>query len=247
MDIVTNDMVIHNKFEDKETAIKQIRSSIQILMQLKKDGNFVRLSAARNIFQKMELAQGYYFEQLFYETNDVFDQKEKMILKTMLVNFNKIDLTEERFDFENIESLQCAWAALNDAFLFSIPTEKKWAADKLSGILRGKEEAKSVEIKNIALKSHIKTYEKQLGIRKYEFNPKHKINVGWGTEMDLDDQEAQELLMAAVPVDESYRHLVAKKNGRYYSFRCHYGNCYHGYWDNTMSEKNRNIVDRNFT
>ena len=65
-------------------------------MQLKKDGNFVRLSAARNIFQKMELAQGYYFEQLFYENNDVFDQKEKMILKTMLVNFNKIDLTEER-------------------------------------------------------------------------------------------------------------------------------------------------------
>lgn len=63
----------------------------------------------------------------------------------------------------------------------------------------------------------------------------------------LDDQEAQELLMAAVPVDESYRHLVAKKNGRYYSFRCHYENCYHGYWDNTMSEKNRNIVDRNFT
>ena len=34
-----------------------------------------------------------------------------------------------------------------------------------------------------------------------------------------------------------------KKNGRYYSFRCHYGNCYHGYWDNTMPEKNRRIAD----
>lgn len=65
--------------------------------------------------------------------------------------------------------------------------------------------------------------------------------------MDLNDIEAQELLTIAVPVDESYRHLIAKKNGRYYSFRCHYGNCYHGYWDNTMSEKYRKIVDKHFT
>ena len=70
-----------------------------------------------------------------------------------------------------------------------------------------------------------------------------KWNVGWGTEMDLNDAEAQELLLRALPVDEKESHLVAKKNGRYYSFRCHYGNCYHGYWDNTMPEKNRRIAD----
>lgn len=90
---------------------------------------------------------------------------------------------------------------------------------------------------------HLEVHQKRLGIRKYEFNPKHKVNVGWGTEMDLNDAEAQELLLRALPVDEKESHLVAKKNGRYYSFRCHYGNCYHGYWDNTMPEKNRRIAD----
>lgn len=77
LEIVTNDMVLNNKFKDKETAIKEIKSSIQILMSLKKDANFVRLSAERNIFQKMELAPDYYFEQLFYENNDGLSQKEK--------------------------------------------------------------------------------------------------------------------------------------------------------------------------
>lgn len=81
---------------------------------------------------------------------------------------------------------------------------------------------------------------------KYEFNKKHAEKYGWGTVMDLTDSEAQELLLWAVSVDNTYKHLIAKKNGKYYSFRRHHGNCYHGYWDNTMSEKYKKMVDKYF-
>lgn len=73
------------------------------------------------------------------------------------------------------------------------------------------------------------------------------INIGKISEMDLTDQEAQELLMKAIAADkDTYNHLIAKKNGKYYSFRRHHGNRYHGYWDNTMPEKLRKKVDKCF-
>lgn len=246
MEIIMNDMVVNSQFQDKYVAINGVKESIQVLLQLKKDTNFNRLSSEKNIYKGMKLAPNYYFEQLFSESNDLFSQKQKNVLKSLLVNFNKIELPEEKFEFENMESSQCARAFLNNAFLFSIPIDKKWEANVLSGKLRKKEKSKNVDINNIAKMCQIEIHKKQLGIRKYEFNPKHKINVGWGTEMDLDDKTAQELLMLAIPTDETHRHLIAKRNGKYYSFRSHYENCYHGYWDNTMSERYRKILDEHF-
>lgn len=122
--------------------------------------------------------------------------------------------------------------------------EKYILETKIGSLIDENNKRLEVDIPNIANAEHLDIHRKKLGIRKYEFNPKHKINVGWGTEMDLNDDEAQKLLLYALPVDREENHLVAKKNGKYYSFRCHHGNCYHGYWDNTMPENNRRVADR---
>ncbi|MDE7210132.1 MAG: hypothetical protein K2O03_01650, partial [Lachnospiraceae bacterium] len=197
MEIVTNDMMIHDWFGDKYAAIQGIKDSIQVLLELRKNTRFVRLSAARNVFRELEIAPGYYFEQLFSEDNNLLSQKEKATLKSLFVNFSKIELQKDNFQFEGMKSEQCAWAFLNHAFVFSLPMDEKWKSDKLLGILHRGEKSERVEIGNISLLCHIKTHGKLLGVRKYELNPKHKINVGWGTEMDLTDKEAQELLMLA--------------------------------------------------
>ena len=39
------------------------------------------------------------------------------------------------------------------------------------------------------------------------------------------------------------KHLIAKYNGKYYSFRCHWDVYYHGYWDNTMPENLKRRLD----
>ena len=62
--------------------------------------------------------------------------------------------------------------------------------------------------------------------------------------MDLSDEEAQKVLNTAIAAGDEKKHLIAKYKGRYYSFRCHYDNCYHGYIDDTMPENLKNKADR---
>lgn len=245
MGIVTNDMVLGSKFKDKYEAIAAIKESLRLLVQIRDKTNFAKLLSSRNIYRGMELAEGYYFEQLFSENNELFSQKEKSLLRTLLVNFNMFELPEDRFIYDGKESKQCAWTYLHQGCLFSIAIETHWLSSYIRGSLIDENNKRlEVDIPNIANAEHLDIHRKKLGIRKYEFNPKHKINVGWGTEMDLNDDEAQKLLLYALPVDREENHLVARKNGKYYSFRCHHGNCYHGYWDNTMPENNRRVADR---
>lgn len=227
MEIVTNDIVVQSQFQDKYTAIQEIKKSIKILQELRKNTNFEGLFAERNIFRQWELAPNYYFEQLFSENNELLSRDEKTLLKTMFVKYNRIKPEEAVFCFEERESTQCAWAFFHHAILFSVPVDEKWKSDKLEGFLKWEDENVNIEIGNLSVLEHIKIHEEQLQIRKYESNPKHKVNVGWGTEMDLTDQEAQELLMKAIPAERAYKHLIAKRDEKYYSFRRHHGNCYH--------------------
>ena len=91
---------------------------------------------------------------------------------------------------------------------------------------------------------HIEYHKDALKIRKYEFNPKHKVNYGWGSDMDLTDDEAQQVLNSAIEAGDERKHLVAKYKGKFYSFRCHYSNCYHGYIDESMPENLKRKVER---
>lgn len=245
MMVVTNDLIVDDRFLNKYDAIMAIRNGISILKKLSEVTDFSRLYSSRNVFRGLELAPGYCMEQVFSENNENLPYIEKQLLKTLLLNFNTIETTEEKIIFEDRSSAQCAWAYRKQAFLFSLLIDPKYAAETIKGKLidQSQREA-SIELDNISKIEHIEIHKRKLGIRKYEFNPKHKINVGWGTEMDLSDAEAQRLLTKALPVDKEGKHLVAKQGVKYYSFRCHYDNCYHGYWDNSMPEHIRTIADK---
>lgn len=193
MEIVANDMVVRNQFQDKYTAVQEIKKCLDILKILKKNTNFQKLSSERRIFKNWEIAPNYFIEQLFNDQSGLLNKDEK-----------------------------------------------------LTGVLKKGDKDVEVKINNIAALEHIKMYEQQLRMWKYEFNEKHAEKYGWGTVMDLSDSEAQELLLQAVSVDNTYKHLIAKKNDKYYSFRRHHGNCYHGYWDDTMQEKYRRLADKSF-
>lgn len=186
-------MVVRNQFQDKYTAVQEIKKCLDILKILKKNTNFQKLSSERRIFKNWEIAPNYFIEQLFNDQSGLLNKDEK-----------------------------------------------------LTGVLKKGDKDVEVKINNIAALEHIKMYEQQLRMWKYEFNEKHAEKYGWGTVMDLSDSEAQELLLQAVSVDNTYKHLIAKKNDKYYSFRRHHGNCYHGYWDDTMQEKYRRLADKSF-
>lgn len=246
MEIVANDLVVQSRFQDIYSAVQEIKNSIEILKILKKSTNFQRLSSKKDVFKNWEIAPNYFIEQLFNDQSGLLNKDEKLFLITMLTNFRRIQYHEDVFQFNKLISSQCAWAYLNHAMLFSIPVDERWSTEKLVGVLKKGDKDIEVEISNIAYLEHVKIHEQQLQMWKYEFNKKHAEKYGWGTVMDLTDTDAQELLLKAVSLDNTYKHLGAKKNGKYYSFRRHHENCYHGYWDDTMQEKCRIIVDKHF-
>lgn len=246
MEIVANDLVVQSQFQDIYCAAQEMKKCIEILKNLQKNTNFKKLSSKRGVFKNWEIAPNHFMEQLFNDQSGLLNKEEKRLLISMFTNFIPIQTKEAVFQIDELQSAQCAWAYLNQAILFSVPTDERWNTESVAGVLKKEDGEMDVEIDNIAVMDHIKFYEQKLQMWKYEFNEKHAEKYGWGTVMDLTDTEAQELLLRAVNVDRTYKHLIAKKNGKYYSFRQHHDNCYHGYWDNTMRENYKKAADKCF-
>lgn len=245
--IVLNDIALKFKFPDKYTAIRKIKELIQIVIELKKENMDLRITSNFSL-KDMELAEGYYFSQLFYEPQNVFDRNYQTALKTFFTKYRRCVLDESEVEYLGVYSSQCAYAHKNNGNLLSLQTKDDFAGDFFAChyYAEGKNKPDLCEyltIRNLAVKEHINIHRFQLPIRKYEFNPKHKINSGWGTEMDLSDEIAQNVLNKAIVAELDPKHLIAKYNGKYYSFRCHLDVYYHGYWDNTMPENLRHRLD----
>ncbi|MDC0936353.1 hypothetical protein OAS39_08700 [Pirellulales bacterium] len=66
--------------------------------------------------------------------------------------------------------------------------------------------------------------------RKYEANPKHAVQKGKVSKMDLSDKEAEKLLNSKECFAAKGKAYVAVyKKKKIYAFRMHEGNKYHGY------------------
>lgn len=245
--IILNDIALKFKFPDKYTAINKIKELLETVIELKKVNADFRISSNFSL-KDTELAEGYYFSQLFCEPQNIFGKTYQTALKTFFTKYKRCVLDKSEVEYLGVYSGQCAYAYKSNGNLLSLQTKDDFAGDFLPCryYAEGKDKSGSCEritIRNLALKEHINIHRFQLSIRKYEFNPKHKLNSGWGTEMDLPDPIAQSVLNKAIVAGSDPKHLIAKYNGKYYSFRCHWDVYYHGYQDNTMPEKLRRRLD----
>lgn len=244
MRIVFNDLSTRYLFRDKYEAMENIKIGLETLAKLRLLNPSFKLWS-QGAISYAQLATGYYFNQIFHESNDVFEQKYKVLFRTILKNFNAIKEDAGIFEFEGEVSTQCAWAYRNQNVVFSFSSREEFQQSDFEGqYFQDEMQPCKAKLYNISNQEHIELYKKILKIRKYEFNPKHKINCGWGSDMDLTDEEAQKVLNLAVEAGDENKHLVAKYNGKYYSFRCHYDNCYHGYIDESMPENIKGKADQ---
>lgn len=236
MEIVLNDIAWKYQCSDKYIVITNVKAGMDILMDLRKQDPSFKLYSAEKI-SGSEIAPDYFFGQLFSENEDILPRKYKTAIKTFLINFNKINEEKGTFKIDEYVSKQCGYAYVNKRPVFSIVTNPIFEHDSLAGIyesLDGK--ANTANLSNISRKEQIEKDYAIIENRIYEANPKHKINYGWGSLMDLDEKTAQLVLNCAVKVDKEGRHLAAKYKETYYSFRSHLKNCYHGYQDNSLPE-----------
>jgi hypothetical protein len=240
--IILNDIALKFKFSNKYEAIDKIKDLVELILELKKN-NINVLIRSNYSLNGVELADGYYFPQLFHETPDVLGRNYQTALKTFLTKCREIQLGENEIECLGMYSKQCAYAYENNGNLLSLQTKEKFSEDNIKCHYCTAEQIKEVTIRNLAMKEQIVIHRFDLPIRKYEFNPKHKINSGWGTVMDLSDEIAQRVLNDAIIAETDPGHLIAKYNGKYYSFRRHWDIYYHGYWDNTMPQNLKNKLD----
>lgn len=236
IEIILNDIAWKHKCSDKYLAIENVKNGIDILMELRKQDPSFKLYSTEKVTGS-ELAPEYYFGQMFSEKEEVLPRTYKSAIRTFLVNFNKIGEEKGIFELGEHNSVQCGYAYFRNKAVFSIATNSIFAEPTLEGIYKNTEGEKNKAIlSNISKKDHLKENAVIIENRIYEANPKHKINYGWGSLMDLDEERAQLVLNRAIKVDKEGKHLAAKYSGTYYSFRCHLKNCYHGYQDNNLPE-----------
>ena len=244
MRIIFNDLSNRNLFQNKYVAIENIKIGLDTLAQLRLIDTAFKLWSQGPISYG-QLAPGYYFNQLFHESNDVLDKKYKVFIKTALKNFNAIEENVGTFEFKNEISTQCAWAYQNGNAVFSFRSQEEFRQYDFEGLYsEGGNQAYKSKLSNISELKHIDYHKEALKIRKYEFNPKHKINYGWGSDMDLTDDEAQRVLNFSIEAGDENKHLIAKYNGKFYSFRCHYSNCYHRYIDESMKDNLKRKIEQ---
>ena len=245
--IILNDIAFKFKFSDKYMVINKIKELLDLIIELKRKNVNFRISSNFGI-KDMELANGYYFDQLFHESQSVFGRNYQTALKTFFTKYRSCELDQSEAEYLGVYSRQWAYAHKNNGNLLSLQTKDDFAGDFLTCryYAEGKNKPELCEnatIRNLAVKEHINIHRHELSIRIYEFNPKHKVNSGWGTEMDLSNETAQVVLNKAIVAESDSKHLIAKYNGKYYSFRCHWDVYYHGYWDNTMPENLKRRLD----
>lgn len=109
MEIILNDIAWKHKCSDKYTAIKNIKVAVEILAKLRRHDKSFKLFAKETI-SGSELAPEYYFGQLFSENEEILPQKYKTLIKTHLVNFNKINGDAGLFKIGEHSSAQCGYA-----------------------------------------------------------------------------------------------------------------------------------------
>lgn len=227
---------MHYRFKDKYEAIEKMKIGIETLLYLRKQNTTLKICSQEKI-TGLEIAPGYYFSQIFSESNTVLNQNYKTAIKTFFINFNNLTCGKDKFIFEGIESVQCGMVYSTGSLLFSLGTKDSFLEQQISGdYVLGETILRDVQVDNVAQKEHVDIHWLKLKGRIYEANTKHKANYGWGSLMDLNEKEAQYVLDRAIMAENNEKHLIARYNDVYYSFRCHWRNFYHGYQDNSMPE-----------
>ena len=131
----------------------------------------------------------------------------------------------------------------------SLVSDEVFANEKIKGVLNNSIEC---EIRNIANDEHKYTYWEELGFREYEINKKHGSKVYYrsgGIKVDIapeTDELGQKLLNKAVEINGKLFSVDTEHYNRIFEFRHSYGNKYHGFRREDISEDLQKRIYKEF-
>lgn len=234
MKIVFNDIALAYQKENKFEAIKVFEKFVNTILELEKNRIQSDLVVNESLKGK-KLCDNYCLEQLYNESKLRADTKRVILRIFTKIKIIDID-TNNIFELNSVRSKLCAWTLENQNIVMSLDMHDCVNKEYLEGNVICGGVVSKVSIPNLCDQQHVYTHSDILNIRIYEENPKHKIGYGWGSPMDLSSTEAQKVLDQAVLYEDNKNCLVNKYNEKFYVFRRHINNCYHGYIDNSIPE-----------
>lgn len=241
MNFVINDLALSCQSQTTYNSITNIKTLLVLIKELKKRNILTKICSDKK-FSGIELAPNYYSEQMLNDNRLTKD--ERLFLKTFIVNSSRIIInTKQSFEVDENYSYLLAYSYFNNMFVLSIRTSSLYDKPYIHGILHDDTETFNACLPNLSVITDIDVHKFKLGIRIYESNPKHKVNYGWGSPMDLSDDLAQIVLDSAIPVPNNSNHLISYYNNNFYSFRRHHDNHFHGYIDNSLPEKLQKLLN----
>ena len=214
MKFALNDLALSCKSESTYESIKNIKTLISLIKELKKRNILTTLFSDKSFWGK-ELAPNYYFEQMLNDGRLTKD--EQRFVKMFIVNSSRIiPNTKQTFKIDQVSSYLLAYSYFNNLFILSTRTSSLYDKPYIYGILYNDIEAFEACLPNLSVIDDIEIHKFELDIRIYENNPKHKINYGWGSPMDLKDDIAQAVLDTAIPVPNNTNHLINYYGNKFY-------------------------------
>ena len=241
---VVNDVSFEYQFDTIKNAIDYMHRFLDICKRIETE-EVTNIQEIRTgvIDTQVNIAPDYKLIQLIQEFKE---REERSFLLSILTNRGTY-MADEECDclIAGKKSSVCAQAI--DNFLISLLSNEIFA----QSLIRVTIEQNEVELRNISKCEHLDYYRNELGLRRWIANSvKHKPDRDnpygkgkVGSRMDLDDEEAQELLNQAIYIKGR---LYGKKDGKYYAFQNERDINYHGYIADDMGEDIKRKLDAEF-
>lgn len=241
MKIYINDLSFRYMLYDRKDAVAKVHEWLDICKILES----TKVKKCEAIYSckidvQSEIAPGYKIIQLLQEFQTA---DEQLYLLDLLANRSRgLAMPAQVFEMDGKTSQICVLA--QDGMLVSIKTDKLLADTTIDGEIA----STKISLRNLASEEHIDAYGVDLGIRKYEANPKHgRMAYAYSSKgkiaspMDLCDEKAQEMLDSAVEVKGK---LYGRYDGKYYAIQCTRENIYHAYIVEDMDTHLKNAIDK---
>lgn len=219
----------------QEEALNKFLEFIQLCHEIEsgKLKNVEKLIVVNNIDVQFEIAPRCKIISLLQR---VMPREERTYFLSILLNReNGDEFPKGVFKYDGKESYACA-AAKREAVVSLLSTESFY-----NSTIKGTVDGEDVILINLGTTEHIFTHRKVLGKRLYRANSEKHKKQRWnsygkgkvGSPMDLDEQQAQDLLDKAI---EYKGKLYGRFKGINYSFQKEQDVYYHGYIDETLGD-----------
>ncbi len=241
MKVMLNDLSFQYTMPSKADAFRALECFVDLCKQLNQG---IQDHVYTNVEEKIitapdgnydgELAPHVPFRKLVGEMEN---REKKRYLLQLLKNSATPPLDATAFYLDGKASYLCASACKEEGAVLSLRSAQLFEGPELYGMYCEKE----CVLKNISKQEHMDFYKELLGKRVYHANTgKHKPqrlnNYGKdkpASPMDLNDQQAQELLDRAIWVDGR---LYGRRDGKNYAFQQESPCVFHGYVDDSLPD-----------